>query len=257
MEAVAVTKRLLDLLSHRRVFHAVWQGRRWTVGGHLVLERGARLEPYASILAGHILPREMGAFSYSHSQLGTHVAVGRYCSLAERISWMGQHHPVDWAMTSSAAYDNGPLQSLTAYFADIGTQPTAREYPQKDPRITIGHDVWIGDEAMIAPGVTIGHGAVIGARSLVLKDVPPYAVAVGTPARIQRMRFPEALVERFLAANWWQYRPDVVRPLPVEDPARFLDALDERLVSNPPKPMNPIPLTGGEILATASSAAAE
>jgi acetyltransferase-like isoleucine patch superfamily enzyme len=255
MEAVIVTERLLDLLTQRRVFHAVWRGRRWTVGERLVLHRQARLEPYASLFAGHVLPLVMGAFSYSHSQPGPHVAVGRYCSLGSRISWMGEHHPVEWAMTSSAAYDNGPLQSLTAYFADIGFQPTAREYRQKDARIEIGHDVWIGDEAMIAPGVKIGHGAVIGARSLVLKDIPPYAVAVGSPARIQRMRFAERLVERFLAANWWQYRPDVVRSLAVEDPARFLDNLDERLVSNPPQPMNPISLTGSEILATALSAA--
>lgn len=254
MEAVPVTKRLLDLLTQRRVFHAVWRGRRWAEGGHLGLERNSRLEPYTSIFGGQILPREMGAFSYSHSQLGTHVSVGRYCSLAQRISWMGPRHPVEWAMTSSAAYDDGPMQSLKAYFADIGSEATAREYRPKDAHIEIGHDVWIGDEAMIAPGVKIGHGAVIGARSLVLKDVPPYAIMVGSPARILRMRFPEMLVERFLTASWWQYRPDAVRAFPVEDPVRFLDALDERLVSNPPQPMNPIPLTGTEILATALAA---
>jgi hypothetical protein len=120
--------------------------------------------------------------------------------------------------------------------------------------VTIGHDVWIGDDAMIAPEVTIGHGAIVGARSLVLKDVPPYAIVVGQPATVLRMRFPDELIARFLDLQWWRFGPDVVQPLPADQPEQFLDALEARIAADPPAEFQPAPLTAKDIRAVAAPA---
>jgi hypothetical protein len=69
----------------------------------------------------------------------------------------------------------------------------------------IGNDVWIGTQAWIKDGVTIGDGAIIAAHAVVTHDVPPYAIVGGSPARIIRYRFPDAMIERLLAVRWWDY----------------------------------------------------
>ncbi len=71
--------------------------------------------------------------------------------------------------------------------------------------IVIGNDVWIGYEAVILSGVTIGDGAIIGARAVVTKDVPPYTIVGGVPARPIRRRFPDEAVEALLALKWWNW----------------------------------------------------
>ena len=71
--------------------------------------------------------------------------------------------------------------------------------------IVIGNDVWIGYEAIILAGVTIGDGAIIGARAVVTKDIPPYTIVGGTPARPIRKRFSEEDIDRLLQLNWWDW----------------------------------------------------
>jgi virginiamycin A acetyltransferase len=69
----------------------------------------------------------------------------------------------------------------------------------------VGHDVWLGYRALVMPGVEIGHGAIVAAGSVVAADVPPYAIAGGNPARVLRMRYEEADIERLLHAAWWDW----------------------------------------------------
>lgn len=76
--------------------------------------------------------------------------------------------------------------------------------------VEIGSDVWIGHGVFIGDGVKIGDGAVIGAQSVVTRDVPPYAIVAGNPARLIRMRFPDAIIERFLKLRWWDWPDDKV-----------------------------------------------
>ena len=70
-------------------------------------------------------------------------------------------------------------------------------------RVTVGNDVWIGVRAMILGGVTIGDGAVIGAGAIVTKDVPPYAVVAGIPAKLLRYRFPQNQIVKLITHPWW------------------------------------------------------
>lgn len=69
----------------------------------------------------------------------------------------------------------------------------------------IGHDVWLGYDAMILPGVTVGDGAVVASRAVVTKDVPAYAIVAGNPARVVKQRFSEAEVAQLLALRWWDW----------------------------------------------------
>ena len=78
-------------------------------------------------------------------------------------------------------------------------------HPATKGDIRIGNDVWIGEDAKILSGVTIGDGAVIGANSLVTKNVPPYAVVGGVPAKIIKYRFPENVISRLLQIKWWDW----------------------------------------------------
>ena len=93
--------------------------------------------------------------------------------------------------------------------------------------MTIGHDVWLGSGAMILSGVTIGHGAAVAARAVVTKDVPPYAIVGGNPARVIRARFDAATVAALLDVAWWDL-PDteVAGLIPLLQSDRAQDLID-------------------------------
>ena len=119
-----------------------------------------------------------------------HVLIGRFCSLSWELLFMiARNHNYNNVTTSPIK--NPPPESLIHF---------------KNPRqIIIGHDVWIGHGATIMGGVKIGNGAVIGAKAVVAKDIPPYAIAVGNPARVIKYRFDEETVKKFLAVKWWNW----------------------------------------------------
>ena len=126
------------------------------------------------------------------------LVIGRFCSLACGARFL----------FNSA---NHKLQSLATYpfpifFEKWGLerQQVAKAWDNKGD-IVIGNDVWIGYEAVILAGVTVGDGAVIGARAVVTKDVPPYAIVGGVPARVIRSRFTEETVKALLRLKWWDW----------------------------------------------------
>ena len=93
--------------------------------------------------------------------------------------------------------------------------------------MTIGNDVWIGRNAIIMDGVTVGTGAIVGAAAVVTKDVPPYAIVAGVPARIIRYRFDEGTVKRLLANRWWDYPEEFIATrLKFDDVEQCLDVLE-------------------------------
>ena len=121
---------------------------------------------------------------------------------------IGAHeHPTDWLTTSRVAYypEVNGWDELVSGTNLAKVSAGRRTFADSCPNTTIGPDVWIGQGAFIKAGVTIGAGAIIGARTPVLRDVPPYAIVVGTPGRVLRLRFSEATVERLLAIEWWRY----------------------------------------------------
>lgn len=250
MKVLTVTRSLLDLLAARHVYHG--QGKeRWQEGVRIAVPDDCAIESYSHLYAGNVLPARLGMFSYSHSLLAPHVSVGRFCSIGTGVAWMGDQHPMAWVSTSPFAYSPQPLQGMMAYYRLEQSSPTleVKRFKGAPEPVRVGNDVWIGDEAMIRGGVTIGDGAVIGARALVTRDVPPYAIVVGSPAKVQRLRFGEPFVQRLLALEWWRYRPEELLPLDVGDPEGFVSALEERLATDPPRPFAKPPLTAEEMAA--------
>ena len=101
-------------------------------------------------------------------------------------------------------------------------------FEKKEESTIIGNDVWIGAKAIIRSGVTIGDGAVIGAGAVVTKDVPPYAIVAGVPAKIIRYRFDEELRKALLAAKWWDRDMTELRTLPFNNVRQCLQKLSSK-----------------------------
>lgn len=198
----------------------------WKPGMTLPVETS--LEPPCSLKWMNISHSfSMGAFSYAVSGFYFACDIGRYCSFGENIQ-IGRHaHPMHYFSTSPYWYQK--YENILEQDFGAGVKPFApSDFRKLTPpvelqRTRIGHDVWIGHGALIMPGVSIGTGAVIGAMSVVTKDIPPYAVAVGSPARVVKMRFPENQVESLLELRWWEYAPGQLKGITADDIPKFLE----------------------------------
>ena len=171
----------------------------------------------------------MGAFCNLSGGAINNVRFGRYCSVASGVVIGPHEHPTDWLTTSRTAYYpqvNG-WDELAAGAGAPSIHARKRPFPESCPLTEVGPDAWIGQGAFIKAGVTIGPGAIIGARATVLRDVPPYAIVVGTPGRVLRLRFPEAIVERLLAVQWWRYSIYDLFDAPMDSIEAALDVIED------------------------------
>lgn len=125
---------------------------------------------------------------------GDKLIIGKFCQIAAGVEFVmnGANHQMN-------AVSTFPFYTLEGWEME---PPAASDMPLKGDTI-IGNDVWIGQNAVILPGVHIGDGAIIGANSVVGSDIPPYAVAVGNPARETRKRFDDELIQLLQIFKWW------------------------------------------------------
>jgi acetyltransferase-like isoleucine patch superfamily enzyme len=153
----------------------------------------------------------LGAFSYAVSGFYFGCRIGRYCSFGEQIQ-IGRHpHPMHWVSTSPFFY----VKYTNVLDMDLPENielDAPRDFKKGGRPViakltVIGNDVWIGHGAFILPGVTVGDGAVIAAMSVVTKDVPPYALVAGSPAKVVRYRFAETNIKALQASKWWEFAP--------------------------------------------------
>lgn len=135
----------------------------------------------------------IGDYCWINRNVGLNkVVMGNYCSIASQVLIGGMEHPIDKVSTSTLLNDAEDCKSKTT---------------------TIGHNVWIGSQSVIKQGVTIGNGAVVGAHSFVNKDVPPYAIVVGSPAKVLRFRFEKEIIEAIEISHFWEYAPNEAREI--------------------------------------------
>ncbi len=249
---VRITDALLALFRKHRLSSAK-KGERLMLGDVITIHPDAVLENYGQVIAGRTLPLALGAFSYSHSPFSPEMAIGRYCSISWGMEMIAGDHPLDWATTSPVTHNPQDIRGLALYLNDIGVKKYQLEpYDLGDRPIRFGHDVWVGMRTLIKRGVKIGHGAVVAAGSLVTHDIPPYAIVAGTPARILRFRFSDALIDRLLKSEWWLYGPEKLQPLGPNDPERFLDRLEDA-VAGGLEPLSLPVLTGAQIVLAGES----
>ncbi len=164
---------------------------------------------------------EVGAFSYYSGYYHQHsfegcvryldrkrkdvdrLIIGKYCSIGSGAVFVmagNQGHRTDWVSTFPFYYQANIFKKAKDPYVKVGDT-------------VIGHDVWIGSEAMVMSGVTIGSGAVISARAVVVKDVPAYAVVGGNPAEVIKYRFSAEKIEELLQLKWWDLEEAKVKEL--------------------------------------------
>lgn len=162
---------------------------------------------------------EVGAFTYFNGACEVfHAKIGRYCSIAPDVIIGPGEHPTDLLSTHPFVFGGGGnrfkgVPEYEAICLNGGSTIRHRE-------TIIGNDVWIGARAYISQGVTLGDGCVVAAGAVVTRDVEPYAIVGGVPARKIRMRFEPQIVERLIALEWWNLSLD----------RRFVGDLDFREV---------------------------
>lgn len=152
----------------------------------------------------------IGRNSYFQSGIiSPNVVIGRYCSIAHNVNIGASQHPLNHLST-------GILDK---------TMSSKMSMNEQDEYTIIGSDVWIGLNAVVMNGVNVGHGAVIGAGAVVTKDVPPYAIVGGVPARVIRYRFGYRICKALLDSKWWELDPDVIEKMPKENVSQCIEFL--------------------------------
>lgn len=152
-------------------------------------------------MSNHGRIKGVGRYTYGHGNIQIHywgedtwLDIGSFCSIAGNIQvFLGGNHRTDWAST----YPFGHIHhNIFPTFNGVG-------HPATNGDVTIGNDVWIGSNVTIMSGITIGDGAVVGAGSLVTKDIPPYTIVGGNPAKIIKQRFNQTIIDKLLQYKWW------------------------------------------------------
>lgn len=131
------------------------------------------------------------------------LTIGKYCSIAGGVTISLGNHRMDTVSTY-------PFTTLKKHWLNV---PQGAKDHSTNGDVIIGSDVWIGTRAIISSGVTIGHGAVIGAGCVVTKNVEPYSIVGGVPAKLIRYRFSPKLIEELLDLSWWDFPDDAVDSL--------------------------------------------
>lgn len=159
---------------------------------HHNVKRGknVRIEPVALLSEVKI-----GDYSYlSGNAIVSNTSIGKFCSIGPNFFCGWGVHPTVGISTSPVFYSSKARFTFSK-----------EDKIDEHPRITIGNDVFIGANVTVLEGVTIGDGAVIGAGSVVSKDIPPYAIAVGSPIQIKKYRFTDEQIQAIHRIQWWDF----------------------------------------------------
>jgi acetyltransferase-like isoleucine patch superfamily enzyme len=149
---------------------------------------------------------DVGRYTYGAFKIDLSIArgtrVGSFCSLAQGVRLGGSNHPVEEVSTHPFHYmrNRGLIDHDDRALIE-----------RMNPPVVVEDDVWVGVDAIVLPGVTVGRGAVVGAGSVVTRDVDPYTIVAGAPARVLRKRFGDDQIRRLLAIDWPSWDDETLR----------------------------------------------
>lgn len=165
----------------------------------------------------------VGAHTYVKSCFHPSLKIGRYCAIAAEVRVMPDNHPME--RLSTCGFDYSSAAVFRAAETDFAS-PVTKTPPKRSKGLPeIGNDVWIGHDVILARGIKIGDGAVIGTKSIVTKDVPPYAIVAGAPAAIKKYRFNHDVIHKLINLGWWRYRFTDFKNAPTTDVGKFIKEL--------------------------------
>lgn len=162
--------------------------------------KNSTIDPTSKIESGsNIIDVVMNRYSFCGYDCEiVNCEIGAFTSVANNVIIGGVMHPMNWVSMSPVFYAG--RDSIKKKFSLHQLAPVKKTY--------IGNDVWIGQYAMIKQGINVGHGAVIGMGSVVTKDVEPYSIVAGSPAKLLRKRFDEEIINDLIKIQWWNYCED-------------------------------------------------
>ena len=175
-----------------------YRRRKITLSVSTLLNFNTKLEGYNVIWKNAVISNSIigkGTYIGADSKLAN-CSIGRFCSIADNVSVIVGNHPLQFVSTSPSFFSLRKQNGLTYAKKQV--------FEEFLPLTNIGNDVWIGEGAIIIGGKSIGDGAVIGAGAIVKKDVPPYAIVVGNPAKILKYRFDSNIIAKLLDIKWWE-----------------------------------------------------
>ena len=159
----------------------------------------------------------IGSYTYMRSggRLSAAVkTIGRYCSIATDVIMGDGNHPTNWLSTHPFQYGAAAVHKMYTKKPDFpfNIKPTGIS-----GKIHVGNDVWIGSGVKVMRGVTISDGAILAAGAIVTKDVPPYAIVGGIPAKVIKYRFEKNVIDQLLDLQWWNYDADCLLGIPFDN----------------------------------------
>jgi acetyltransferase-like isoleucine patch superfamily enzyme len=172
--------------------------------------------------------KSVGMYTYGQNNISVHwwgedswLEIGSFCSIGANISvYIGGNHRSDWATT----YPFGHIHQHEFRRFD------GQGHPKTNGSVVIGNDVWIGENVKIMSGITVGDGAILANNSHVVKDVDPYSIVGGNPAKLIKRRFSEETIEKLLALKWWEFPVHIIDEIsPYLCSANFEERLPELL----------------------------
>ncbi len=178
----------------------------------------AKLGQSVCIGTDAIVTSEVTIGDYTYIGADSHIgsgSIGKFCSIAPRVCVGPTEHPSSHVSSHPATYSEPGWGIISE-----------KVWDSPKPAPVIGNDVWIGCNAVVLRGVTIGDGAIVGASAVVTRDIPPFAIAVGIPARVIGYRFDQPTVEKLAGSRWWDDL-NVLKDL-LADPAAVSRAVSDR-----------------------------